>query len=367
MRKFHSIVSLTILVSLLEASDLAYAPNDTLKTDHKEQQEKIDTISEKDKQIKLYSLQLASVRSMQEAKEIVKNLPQDIQKDILLFKIKKYVAIRYKLKPHVRDLKSDLKKIKNLGFEDAYVIQTTKWHYATEATPYMTTMNKNNTPAKKEIAKEIKPSQEQSNTDTKADIQAPAMPIKKVSKFQVSSWLTKANEAYKNGDDMSALSYYEMLFAAGERSDAVINNLSYLYGKQNAWEDAQKVFKNEKNIFKYLYAYEYGAVQTNKDQFLKDMAEYIQIDKSGKLALLAGYYFEQNDDFQKAFEYYKMAFFKNQSNAYNAFAYARSLDIQDKKIEAMKYYKKALSLKGLDKKTKEIIARRIEIIRRKML
>jgi tetratricopeptide (TPR) repeat protein len=154
--------------------------------------------------------------------------------------------------------------------------------------------------------------------------------------------IVKADEAYKTGDEATAMVYYEMLFNSGHATRRVKNNLCYLYGKRGAWFGAKEIIEKEKYASKLIYAYAYGALESNQEGFIHNLAEYILMDKTGKLALLAGYYYEQKEDMQRALSYYKMAYEKNPSNKYNIYAYARALDIQNDDKKALRYYKKVL-------------------------
>ncbi len=180
-----------------------------------------------------------------------------------------------------------------------------------------------------------------------------------LSKYTQSNILLKADKAYKNGDDVTAMIYYEMLVDAGYATKKLKNNLCYLYGKQGAWAETKKLLQNEKYIAQLLYAYAYGAVESHQELFIEHISEYMMLDRSGKLLLLAASYYEQNQKMQRAFGYYKMAYTKNPSSLYTLFAYARSLDMQKKYPQAILFYKKALSKQTKNKALKKMIQARI--------
>ncbi len=155
-----------------------------------------------------------------------------------------------------------------------------------------------------------------------------------------------------------ALLYYEMLLNAGVATEKVKNNLCYLYGKRGAWFEAKKIIESEKYISKLLYAYAYGALETNQDNFMQSLGQYILLDKSGRLALLSAAYYEKRGDFPRALTYYRLAYQKNPSDLYNLFAYARALDISKHYKEALKYYKEALRHTNKNKELYSIIKKR---------
>jgi len=181
----------------------------------------------------------------------------------------------------------------------------------------------------------------------------------RLSKYTQSDLLLKADKAYKNGDDVTAMIYYEMLVDAGYATRKLKNNLCYLYGKQGAWAETQKLLQDEKYISQLLYAYAYGAVESHQELFIKHISEYMMLDRSGKLLLLTASYYEQKQEMQRAFSYYKMAYKKNPSDFYTLFAYARSLDIQKKYTQAKVFYKKALLQQTQNRALQKIIQTRI--------
>lgn len=273
---------------------------------------------------KFYTIQFLSTLSKQSAKDRMQKIPKKLQKNTYIFKDKKYIALRYAVVSKPSLLKSALNKFKHSGFQDAYIMTI-------NSVPQI--QNRVEKPKKK-------PSQA------------------KISTFLQSKMILKAQKAYKNGDEMSALLYYEMLHASGKSTPKVLNNLCYLYGKRGAWFDAKKIIDKQKYTSKLLYAYAYGAVQTNQQNFINNISPYIILDRRGRIALLAGSYFENQHNLNKALAYYKMAYEKNPSDVYNIFAYARALDLNKHPTQALQYYKKALS-KAKNKKMFDDISFRI--------
>ena len=142
-----------------------------------------------------------------------------------------------------------------------------------------------------------------------------------------------------------------MLLSAGVKSKKIKKNLCYLYGEKGAWEQAKDVIDKERYQLKLIYAYANGAAKTLQPNFYENLKEYIMLDRSGHIALLAGYYFEQKYEMKKALEFYKRAYEKNKNDKYNSYAYARYLDITGKKQEALRLYK---MLYGQTKEESEI-------------
>jgi len=282
---------------------------------------------------KIYTIQLLSTLSDKNAKKRMQNIPKKFQKNSYIFEDKKYLALRYGVVSKPSLLQSALKEFKHIGFKDAYI------------------MTLNSMPQKQTTVQNKKIEQK-----LKKEFVEP-----KISKFLQSKMILKAQKAYNDGDEMTALLYYEMIHASGKASPKILNNLCYLYGKRGAWFEAQKIIDKQKYTSKLLYAYSYGAVQTNQEDFINNVSPYIILDRRGRIALLAGAYFENRHDLDKALGYYKMAYNKNPSDIYNIFAYARALDINKHYTLAVQYYKKALS-KAKNRKMAKSITLRISQI-----
>lgn len=256
-----------------------------------------------DKKTTIYSVQLFAEKNIEKAKIRVDKVPQNIKNEITLHNIGNYIVGRYAQNESYRSMKQNLEKIHQAGYRDAYIIESTDWDMKNSLVFDGTNEEK------KQVAQK-----QDSNP--------------KISKFDKSDILLKANNAYQNGDETGAMLYYEMLLASGYENQKIKNNLCYLYGKKGAWFQAKSTIESERYQGNLLYAYAYGAVQNNQENYYNDMLAYIAVDGSGKLMMLTGYYFEKKDDMQRAASFYKMAYEKNPSDVYNIFSYARVLDME---------------------------------------
>jgi len=253
---------------------------------------------------RVYTVQLFCVQDTHSDKSIMRKISYKLRNKLHLHRVKNQIVACYSQASTYKKIRKELQKVKKLGYKKAYIITTTRW--------YM--------PQKKVI--HTKPSK------------------KIISKYVISQMIVKANKAYKNGDDMQAMMYYEMLLSAGAKSEKIKNNLCYLYGRNGAWLEAKAVIDRQRYQAKLVYAYANGAVRTAQKNFYDNLKEYIMLDRSGHLALLAGYYFEQKEQKQKALRFYKRAYEKNKNDIYNSYAYARYLDIIGVKQEALALYRK---------------------------
>ncbi|MEK6659557.1 MAG: hypothetical protein AABY36_07765, partial [Campylobacterota bacterium] len=297
----------------------------------KKEQEK----SEEQKKV-VYAVQLFAEQNIDSAKITQSEMSKKIKDKITLHKIGNYIVGRYSQSESYSETKVNLQKIYEAGYKDSYIITSTD-------------VDMKNNLVLGESKEEEKQAPQAPKAQTKEqDNQTPKTPKieknsnPKISKSEKSNILLKAQNAYEKGDENEAMIYYEMLLASGEKSQKIKNNLCYMYGKRGAWLQAKEIIDAEQFNGKLVYAYAYGAVLGNQDNYYSDLSEYIMVDKSGRLMLLSGYYFEKREDMQRAASFYKMAYEKNPSDFYNIFAYARILDMQQNK-EALAFYKKILS------------------------
>lgn len=331
-----------IRIALLLSFSLLLFASDALSYGNQTDKKNQDSIK--------YTVQIFTVKTQKTAKKIVKKVPKNLRKDLHLYKIGKYIALRYSSANSANELTSAVENFKKNGFNDAYIIKTSKWH-----------MNKSiiDTQIKKEQTKQ--PQEAPKKTQPKAE-KSPNEVIQiqhTLNKYTRSNMIKKADQAYQSGDESTAMLYYEMIANAGSATRNVKNNLCYLYGKRGAWPEAKKIIDKERYASKLIYAYAYGAIQTNQDNFASNFADYIMMDKSGRLALLAGYYFEQREDWDRAQGYYKMSYEKNPSDVYNIFAYARVLDIKGERKKALKFYRKVINSANRHNEYYAIVKRRI--------
>lgn len=295
-------------------SAFVYA-NDTIGVGIKEEQSVQKT--------PLYVVQIFARKDLIEVKDRLKRLDESIKSKITLHQVGDYVVARYERSPFYSQLSSALQDIKNAGFKDAYIVGST-----------LEDMQQNQlSQASNDTIKETKEDKEQ---DKKPKIKKNVLTLS-----QKNQLLQKASEAYNRGDESEAMIYYEMLVASNEAGQKVKNNLCYLYGKRGAWMEAKNIIDNETLASKIIYAYAYGAMETNQENFYTDLSPYIMLDRDGYLLLITGSYFEKREDKERSFGFYKMAYDKNPSDVYNIFAYARALDIKED-AKALSLYKAIL-------------------------
>ena len=335
----------------------------------------------KSKQKHIYTVQLFTlIGGKISDKKILKSIPLTLRNEIYLYRTKKLLRGCYSYAKSYQALLPKLLSAKKAGYKDAYITVTKVCYpYADKKEKKQLKIMRNilvNSKDKTYIYKTKKFIKESSTHIKNSDIpqikpknfkkakyknkhflatRTHRIPVnkreknKRLSKFIISKIIAEANRAYKNMDTSKAIMYYEMLIAGGVKNEKIKNNLCYLYGKNGAWSRAQNIIEKDYYPARLIYAYANGAVKTLQPTFYDDLHRYIISDRSGHLALLAGYYFEQNRLQDKAFKFYKMAYEKNRNDIYNIYAYARFLDIIGDKNSAKKLYIKVF--KRIDDKS----------------
>jgi len=286
---------------------------------------------------KVYTVRLFSVAKSVSEKTILSKIPTSLKDSLYLVKVQNGTVAYYSQSSNYKSAREILKKIKKGGYKKAYITRASKEYLQVEKKVDTKKTTEEKTEEKTEkTTKETTKDETKKTEETTEKITQRMTP--KLSKYVISQMIAKANRAYKNANEEKVMIYYEMLLSSGVKSEKIKNNLCYLYGKNGAWPQAKNIIDKETYPAKLIYAYANGAVQTSQESFYNDMRQYIMIDRSGHLALLAGYYFEQNGNRKKAFEFYKIAYEKNRNDVYNIYAYARYLDIIGKNSDAIKLY-----------------------------
>ena len=261
------------------------------------------------KQHYLYTIQILSTSKHISKEELLHTIVAPLRNHIYIFKVNdgKYMVAYYARASHIKNLSKILNKVKKIGYKDAYIIKI-----APKQLKLM--QNKNLKHNKKKTPK--------------------------FSRYSISQLISKANNAYKSNDEQKAIIDYEMLLSAGVTNSKIKNNLCFLYGKYGSWDEAKDIIDKDKFPARFIYAYANAAVRTLQPNFYANLHNYIALDRTGHLAVLAGYYYEQLNRPIQALKFYKMAYEKNRSDIYNMYAYARFLDTLEQINKALPLYEK---------------------------
>ncbi len=277
---------------------------------------------------KIYSVRFLSVPKSISEQKILKHIPKSIKKHTYFMNSGNYLTAMYQARNSYKQILKDLIMIHKLGYKDAYI--------RVRKVPY----------------KEVKVFKKEhlKNTNTQH----------KLSKYTLSEIIYKANKAYKKNNYMQSIIYYEMLLSSGNASPKMKQNLCYLYGRIGAYLQAKTIIDNAHYPSQFIYAYAYGAATTGQENYYNNLTSYIPLDKTGRLLLLSGYYFEHKGDIKRALAFYKMAYEKNPSDNYNLYAYARAQDIANNKKDALQLYKQLLSIVKQDSQLYKNAQQRIQ-------
>lgn len=286
---------------------------------------------------KVYTIQLFSYIDKNIAQEVFEKIPTEFKVYTNLYKIKGTIKGRCFQGSAISELKPYIEKLHAIGFKDAFIVKTTTLDMQNE----IISDKKEEVTTKQTKSKNEDIIETTQNTQQKDLLSSPKIQ-KTISQSDKADILLKAQNSYLNGNESDAIMYYEMLLASDSENEKIKNNLCYLYGKQGAWSHAKDLIEAQNYQGKFIYAYAYGAIERNNPNFYYDLSPYILVDHSGRLMILAGYYFEKQNEIEKANYYYQMGYEKNPENVYNIFAYARSLDIK-KNTQAITIYKTILS------------------------
>lgn len=147
-----------------------------------------------------------------------------------------------------------------------------------------------------------------------------------------------ASRAFEQRDFTQATIYYEMMAASGMQDRQILLNLAYLYGREGSFGLLEKKIEGKRGTNDYLYAYAIGALEVRRSDLYTTLSPHLIYDKSGKLSMLCGYFFEQENDPKRAAAFYKMAYDANPSDPHILYAYARSVDLSGNKEQALYCY-----------------------------
>lgn len=252
---------------------------------------------------KMYAVQLFSALPSKNTREILKYIPKNLRSKTDVVRLKRWIVGYYGKTDSKKEALRELDEARSSRFKTAFIVI---YHF---------------TIIQKNYVKQKRP---------------------KISPYVQSNLIVKANNAYAEGNYDQATMYYGKLLASGYKNSILLDNLSYIYGMQGRFLQEKKILKRYGNDPSLIYAYAYGAVKSNRQDFYSELKSFIKNDSNGDLQLLAGYYFEHNHQLNKAVKFYKMAFMTNPVNNYIFFAYARSYDIIGKKGKALRLYEELL-------------------------
>ncbi|MFZ2968490.1 MAG: hypothetical protein WA080_05475 [Sulfuricurvum sp.] len=188
-------------------------------------------------------------------------------------------------------------------------------------------------------------------------------PLKTLSQHDQTRLIIEASNAYTRHDVTQATLFYEMMLASGMTNPQILRNLSYLYGRQGSFTVLEAKIKGKQGINEYLYAYGVGALEGGDNDLYHTFSPYLEYDKSGRLSLLCGYFFEQHHDQARAATFYQAAYESAPFDPYLVYAYGRSRELQGNAAEALRLYTQAYHLSHENEPLHKAAQARIHILK----
>lgn len=264
----------------------------------------------------IQSLQIHSSKTLEEEVNSLKRIPPYHRQYIGIYQVGEYYATRYANPDYPRILPWIIRDFKKAGFESSFTLYPNP-----NAIPLKTLSHKNSaTPV---------------TASSNPTLVITPQPL---TQHEQTRLILDAKNAYEKHDYSQATTYYEMMLASGIKDRQVLLNLCYLYGREGSSVTMEKLIEGKRGINDYLYAYGVGALEAGHSDLYSVLSPHLLYDKSGRLAMLCGYFFEQEKNSQRAASFYKMAYETAPNNPHILYAYARSADISGEREKALALY-----------------------------
>lgn len=284
------------------------------------------------------SLQLSATKTMEAALAVLQKVPAYYRHHVGIYQNEERYIIRYQNEKFPRILPWISRDFKKAGFKDAFIVPSTTAAPIQRASADAPAM-----PLKKE---------------------EPSIPVPALSRHDQTRLILDAQRAYEQRDFTQATVYYEMMDAAGLKDRQILLNLAYLYGREGSFALLEKKIEGKRGIDDYLYAYSIGALEAGRSDLYTSLSPHLVYDKSGRLAMVCGYFFEQEKNPERAHTFYKMAYDAAPSNPHILYAYARSADIRGEREQALYLYTQLTELGSEFESLRLIAQTRIQTLRR---
>jgi hypothetical protein len=293
------------------------------------------------------SLQLSATKTMEAALAVLQKVPVYYRHHVGIYQNAERYVIRYQNEKFPRILPWISRDFKKAGFKDAFIVPSTT------AAPLQLAAN---TPPSAPLQKE------EPSMPVREDIREP---VPTLSQHDQTRLILDAQRAYEQRDFTQATVYYEMMNAAGLKDRQILLNLAYLYGREGSFALLEKKIEGKRGVDDYLYAYSIGALEAGRSDLYTSLSPHLMYDKSGRLAMVCGYFFEQEKNPERAHTFYKMAYNAAPSNPHILYAYARSADIRGEREQALYLYTQLTELGSEFESLRLIAQTRIQILRRR--
>lgn len=287
------------------------------------------------------ALQIHSSTTLQGALDSLKKVPPYYRTHVEIHQSGEHFATCYQNSKYPKILPWIIRDFKKAGFSDAFVTYPDNG--------LSTPLSGNAKP------KNIKAPPPQTN------LQAHTQPL---SGHDQTRLILDAQSAYQKRDYAQATIYYEMMAASGIKDRQILLNLCYLYGREGSAMMMQRLIEGKRGTNDYLYAYGVGALEAGRSDLYSVLSPHLIYDKSGKLAMLCGYFFDQENNPERSKAFYKMAHDAAPSDPHITYAYARNVDISGEKTQAIYWYTQLTQLSSEFETLRAAAQSRIQALRR---
>ena len=265
------------------------------------------------------AIQLHSSQTIEGALDSLKKAPPYYRHHVDIYHEGELYVTRYQNRKYPRILPWIIRDFKKAGFNDAYIIPASLSKAIQPTKNPISSLNTKKVPS---LASHV-------------DVQSHQVPL---TQHEQTRLILDATNAHQQHDFTQATIYYEMMIASGMKDRQILINLAYLYGREGSFGLLEKKIEGKRGINDYLYAYGAGALEAGRSDLYHALSPYLIYDKSGKLSMLCGYFFEQENDPKRAAAFYKMAYESAPSDPHILYAYARSVDLSGDKEKALYLY-----------------------------
>ncbi len=290
------------------------------------------------------AIQLHSSQTIEGALDSLKKAPPYYRHHVNIYHEGELYVTRYQNRKYPRILPWIIRDFKKAGFSDALIV--------------MTSNDAPITASKKKGLHSTLP--KTASTPKIAEASVRPSPLTQHDQTRL---ILDASRAFDQLDYTQATIYYEMMAASGMQDRQILFNLAYLYGREGSFELLEKKIEGKRGTNDYLYAYGVGALEARRSDLYTTLSPHLMYDKSGKLSMLCGYFFEQENDSKRASAFYKMAYDANPSDPHILYAYARSVDLSGNKEQALYCYTQLTQLSSEFESIKTASRSRIQTLR----
>jgi tetratricopeptide (TPR) repeat protein len=272
-----------------------------------------------------YILQLLSTKSHDGAQATLKKVPQKYQSGIAIEQNNGFYGVRYLTVMDKQQLPQIISDFKAAGFKSPLALRANTLKVATLPPKNLNTQTA-----------------ESPKVTTRHITQPSKLSIKtltsNLSDHDRTRLIVDAQNAFASQDYTQATIYYEMMVASGIKDKQILINLCYLYGREGSIAQMETLIEGKRGLNDYYYAYGVGALESGNRDLYTALSPQLVYDKSGRLAMLCGYFYERQNNPAKSASFYKMAHTTNPNDPYILYAYARSVDIAGDSNKAIYLY-----------------------------